>query len=127
LENNTEEVANINPRLKTEPESESEENGVFQNRLRLLLSNYYLLLEIKCLLRENSIVSTDLPDDLKIAEKAVRLSKNYLLNDVAQGSSNIKEHFISIFQRKIDLGFQRPSNEKATVVTDSTSDSKLRR
>lgn len=113
--------------MKTEPDSESEENGIFQKKLRLLLSCYYLLLEIKCLLRENAIVMTDLPDDLKIAEKAIRLSRNYLLNDVCQGSSNIKEHFIALFQKKIDLGFQRPSNEKATVVTDSTSDSKLRR
>jgi hypothetical protein len=53
----------INPGMKID----SEEKTLFLNKLKLVLACYYLLLEIKFLLRENSIVVTDLPDDLKIA------------------------------------------------------------
>jgi hypothetical protein len=46
---------------------DSEEKTLFLNKLKLVLACYYLLLEIKYLLRENTIIVTDLPDDLKIA------------------------------------------------------------
>jgi len=77
-------------------------------------------------LRENGIVTTDFPDDLKIAQKAIRLSRNYLPSQTANGPSKIRDHYISIFQKRIDQGFERSSREKATLATDSTSDFNFR-
>lgn len=76
---------------------DSEEKTLFLNKLKLILSCYYLLLDIKYLLRENSIVVTDLPDDLKIAQKGIRLAKNYLHSESNYGIKAIRDHYMQLF------------------------------
>lgn len=114
--------------LKKPMKMDSEEKTLFLNKLKLVLACYYQLLEIKIKLRERSIAVTDLPDDLKIAQKGIRLAKNYLHSDSNLGIKAIREHYISIFQEKIDTGFCNTAKEKYTLKTfktDSTAEKRL--
>lgn len=90
-------------------------NGVLtvkeKESFTLMLNCYNHLLDIKRHLKDLNIKDINLPDDIQIAEKGLRIAKKYLGENCS---------FARIFKNKIEMKFQISIKERLTYHTEST-------